>query len=192
MTRFVSLPEPALPPADALAAARTDPLADPAASPAAQALPPQGTRLPRTEAMPVPAVWTDPQPYLQQLEALLASCRGQQRLASLLVVEVLPADPDQRAPLMQAIGQRLCQGLRVSDGVARLGRDSFAVLLFDAGQRVSDQVRSRLDAALRQPYRVDDAGTAWPLLRIGRAVHGLDGQHAAELLRAAQLPAAGD
>lgn len=150
--------------------------------------PPFGERRARRGAAAL-SVWEDPQPYLQRLDGLLNGCSGQARLSALLVVEVLPADPDRAVPLMQAIGQRLCQSLRATDEVAQLGADRFTVLLFDAGEYVSSGVRTRLDQALHQPYELQGRAGAWPLLRIGRAVHGLDGQRAAELLRAAQLPA---
>lgn len=152
--------------------------------------PPLGERRARRGAATL-AVWDDPQPFVQRLDGLLSGCSSQARLSALLVVEVLPADPDRAGPLMQAIGQRLCQSLRATDEVAQLGADRFTVLLFDAGDGVSSDVRTRLDRALHQPYELQGSAGAWPLLRIGRAVHGLDGQRAADLLRAAMLPEGG-
>jgi len=148
------------------------------------ALPARSPR-PAQGPVPVPA-WGDPRPYARQLESLLGSCRRQARLATVLLVEVLPADADAARALMQAMGQRLRSRVRATDEVAQLGDACFAVLLVDVGERGSNGVRQRLDDALRQPYRVG-AELAQPLLRIGRAVHGLDGHHAADLLRAATL-----
>jgi|GEM_PF-1547608 len=187
-------PAPAAPqPAD-LQPGTLQPATAPATLLPPAALPARGERRSRGAAA-APTLWADAGPYLQRLEGLLGGCRGQARLGTLLVVEVLPANPQAAGPLMQAIGQRLCQGLRATDEVSQLGGDRFAVLLFDAGEGVSAAVRERLDRALRQPYAVASPGAApaWPLLRVGRAVLGLDGQRATELLQAASLrPGEGD
>lgn len=121
-----------------------------------------------------------------QLDGLLGQCRRQARLATVLLVEVLPTHPDTADALMQAITQRLRVGLRVGDALAPVGDMGLAVLLFDVGESRSPGVRNRLDGLLREPYPIG-AGWARPLLRIGRAVSGLDGQHAADLLRVAAL-----
>lgn len=121
-----------------------------------------------------------------QLDALLGQCRRQARLATVLLVEVLPTHPESADALMRAIAQRLRGGLRHCDAMAPVGDMGLAVLLFDAGESTSRGVRNRLDSLLREPYLLG-ASLAHPLLRIGRAVHGLDGQHAADLLRAAAL-----
>lgn len=155
--------------------------------------PPASVPQPGHSARPAPVATPDWLPdgdeahrYHQQLDGQLGSCRRQGRLATLLLVEVLPADPHSAPGLMLAIGQRLRSRVRAVDLLTPLGAHRFAVLLLDAGDGRSAAVRKRLDTTLRGPYRVG-AGLVHPLLRIGRAVHGLDGQHAAELLQAASL-----
>jgi hypothetical protein len=123
---------------------------------------------------------------VRELDGLLGQCRRQARLATLLLVEVLPTHPETADALMLAIAQRLRGSLRTGDAMALVGEMGIAVLMFDVGESSSPGVRNRLDALLREPYALG-AGWARPLLRIGRAVCGLDGQHAAELLRAAAL-----
>ena len=121
-----------------------------------------------------------------ELDGLLGQCRRQARLATVLLVEVLPAHPETADAVMLAIAQRLRVGLRTGDAMALVGDMGIAVLLFDVGESSSPGVRNRLDGLLREPYALGD-GWARPLLRIGRAVGGLDGQHAADLLRVAAL-----
>lgn len=121
-----------------------------------------------------------------ELDGLLGQCRRQARLATVLLVEVLPAHPETADALMLAIVQRLRGSLRTGDAMALVGDMGIAVLLFDVGESSSPGVRNRLDGLLREPYPMG-AGWARPLLRIGRAVCGLDGQHAADLLRVAAL-----
>lgn len=123
---------------------------------------------------------------VRHLDSLLGQCRRQARLATVLLVEVLPAHPETADALMLAIAQRLRGSLRTGDAMALVGDMGIAVLLFDVGESNSPGVRNRLDGLLREPYALG-AGWARPLLRIGRAVCGLDGQHAADLLRAAAL-----
>jgi len=176
-----------------------------AASPQSQTRYPQGAPTPSRDNHQVghraPAVrWALPMPGARpaeptaargplsvlQLDGLLGQCRRQARLATVLLVEVLPTHPDSADALMQAIAQRLRGGLRSGDAMAPVGDMGLAVLLFDAGESTSRGVRNRLDGLLREPYPMG-ARLAHPLLRVGRAVHGLDGQHAADLLRAAAL-----
>lgn len=147
-------------------------------------MPTPGARLAQAQAPLSPAA-SGPLSVLQ-LDGLLGQCRRQGRLATVLLVEVLPTHPDAADALMQAIAQRLRGGLRGCDAMAPVGDMGLAVLLFDAGESSSRGVRNRLDSLLREPYP-SSAGCTRPLLRIGRAVHGLDGQHAADLLRAAAL-----
>jgi hypothetical protein len=140
--------------------------------------------LPQPAARPQQSVpgWVD----LRQMEHLLGSCRRQGRLAAMLLIELQPADPDSAAALVQSVGQRLRCRVRGNDPVSQIDPGSLAVLLLDAGELASNGARERLCELLRAPYRL---GTELrrPLLRIGRAVHGLDGQHAADLLQAARL-----
>ncbi len=138
----------------------------------------------RTLERPTPAApgWAD----LRRLEHLLSRCCRQGRLAAVLVVELQPADPDSADALVQAVGQRLRSRVRGVDETAQVDGTSLAVLLLDAGDAGSHGVRERLGEQLRAPYRVGN-GLLRPLLRVGRAVHGLDGGRVAELLRAATL-----
>jgi GGDEF domain-containing protein len=137
---------------------------------------------PQQRAVPAAPGWAD----LRRLEHLLGSCRRQGRLAAVLLIELQPADPDSAGALVQAVAQRLRCRVRGSDETAQIDGTSLAVLLLDAGERGSNGVRERLGEQLRAPYRVG-TDLRLPLLRIGRAVHGLDGHHVTDLLQAATL-----
>ncbi|XKG48373.1 EAL domain-containing protein [Halomonas sp.] len=60
--------------------------------------------------------------------------------------------------LLQQIGKRLCEVLRVHDTLARLGGDEFAVLLHDLGRDqlrvgvVTERIANKLLEALRSPF----------------------------------------
>ncbi len=144
-------------------------------------------RQPAWRAPPAVSLWADAALAAPLLDSLLGDCRRRSRLAAVLLIEVLPANAGTAPALMQAMGQRLRGRLRTGDELAQLGADRFVILLLDAGDRASPGVRNRLQAELHEPYRL---GTCLvrPLLRIGRAVPGLDGNHAADLLKAAALP----
>lgn len=147
------------------------PTAEPAAPRMAPGQPPQ----------PLPH-WDDP----VVLDHLLGRLRRQGLMAALLVVETLPADPAHGAALVQAVGQRLRTCVRGGDEVAQMHPGRLVVVLRDAGEAISSQVRNRLEARLRSPYRLEGQALQ-PLLRVGRAVQGLHGQNAGDLLRAATL-----
>ncbi|MCM3920902.1 EAL domain-containing protein [Frankia sp. AiPs1] len=85
--------------------------------------------------------------------------------------------------LLRAVGQRLRHCVRVTDTVARLGSDEFAVLL-DGGQELPESVAERVLAALRQPVSV--GGHHWPARgSVGLVVAGRTQETAEALLRRA-------
>jgi diguanylate cyclase (GGDEF)-like protein len=58
--------------------------------------------------------------------------------------------------LLTAIGERLREGVRPQDTVARFGGDEFAILLTDvAGEQDVSQIAERVMATVRQPYLLD-------------------------------------
>ena len=87
--------------------------------------------------------------------------------------------------LLQAVAQRLSDGLRSSDTVARLGGDEFLLILEDvAGAEAAGQLADNLLAALQEPFRIDghdlQIGAS-----IGIALYPDDGEDAAHLARSA-------
>lgn len=89
--------------------------------------------------------------------------------------------------LLQAVASRIRQSVRLTDVVARMGGDEFAVVLASAHQEPRPEVvAQRLVETLGQPYLIDGQkiviGTS-----IGIAVGPMDGQTANELLIAADL-----
>lgn len=157
-----------------------------AARPAATPSPPRVPRVPEPRPTPPPlTVCADLVMAAAVLDAQLGRCRRQARLATLVWVDVVVGDADAARSLLQAMGQRLRHRVRATDSVMQVGHQGFAVLLIDAGEQASTHVRDRLDAVLQGPYRVAGGRVAPLLMRLGRAVHGLDGQDAEALLRVA-------
>ena len=84
--------------------------------------------------------------------------------------------------LLQQVGARLRECVRVSDTVARLGGDEFAIIL-PALHQAQDAVHigDKLLARLAEPYALD-TDTAHISASIGFALHPLDGRSATELI----------
>ncbi len=85
--------------------------------------------------------------------------------------------------LLKVIAQRLQQGLRDQDTVARMGGDEFVLLLPDAFREQGLAVAEQLQNALRQPVDLADAPGYQPRASVGVAVYPDDGDTADLLLR---------
>lgn len=152
--------------------------------------PAPGPRGARPAAAGALAVCDDEAAHLLQLERLLGQCRRLARPVALLLVRVAhgPA-PDGDATTVRLLGQRLRSRVRAADVVTRLGADRLTALLFDVDDRLSRAVQRRLTLQLGEPCGGPGRSAVVPALHIGRALPGLHGRLAADLLRAADHPA---
>ncbi|HEV2654012.1 MAG TPA: GGDEF domain-containing protein, partial [Ktedonobacteraceae bacterium] len=89
---------------------------------------------------------------------------------------------------LQAVGQRLCEGIRKDDCIGRYGGEEFAILLLDIDQSEAFDLAERLRCSIaEEPYLWQRAGTQAvipiPLTAsFGLATYPLDGLTARELL----------
>jgi len=89
--------------------------------------------------------------------------------------------------LLRAVAQRLLEGVRAEDTVARVGGDEFAVLLPGTDQDGAQAVAANLLDKLREPLALDAAARYRPMASIGVAVYPQDGDSPDLLLRNADL-----
>lgn len=121
------------------------------------------------------------------LDVQLGRCRRQARPATVLWVDVMVGAADGTHPMLQAMGQHLRHHLRPTDSVTQVGCQGFVVLLIDAGEQASMRVRRRLEDLLKSPCNGAEGAVAPLPTRVGRAVHGLDGEEADALLLVAVM-----
>ena len=89
--------------------------------------------------------------------------------------------------LLRQIAQRLQQGVRTEDTVARIGGDEFVVLLPNTDQAGAQAVAHNLLERLREPVRLAPALLYRPMASMGLAVFPQDGDTPDLLLRSADL-----
>ena len=88
--------------------------------------------------------------------------------------------------LLQAVGERLQQGLRGDDTIARLGGDEFAVFLPGIGAEVASQCAVRILEAIGEPFHMNHFDITVST-SIGIAVYPEHGKDAASLIRRADV-----
>jgi diguanylate cyclase (GGDEF)-like protein len=88
--------------------------------------------------------------------------------------------------LLRQVGARLCQGVRGSDTVARIGGDEFFVILPNADAWLIDSICARLIGAVHQVFVVFGHNVLIGL-SIGMATAPLDGKDKNQLIRHADL-----
>ena len=89
--------------------------------------------------------------------------------------------------LLRQISQRLLQGVRTEDTVARIGGDEFVVLLPNTDQAGAQAVAGNLLDRLREPMQLTQAFSYRPMASLGLAVFPRDGDTPDLLLRSADL-----
>jgi len=147
-------------------------------------------RNPGRRPPPAPALaeCADPAQAASLLNTLLGRCRRQGHAAAVLWVQLQLTDPAQHAALVPVLGLRLRHRVRATDHMAQVGADAFMVVLMGAGHAAALLVRSRLEAALREPCgQLADVSAAL-LPRVGCSAVGEHGSTAGPLLRVAGAP----
>ncbi len=89
--------------------------------------------------------------------------------------------------LLRTVAERLQQGLRNEDTVARMGGDEFVVLLPGTDRQGAQSLANTLLKRLREPVMLAGAGSYRPMASIGSAVFPEDGKAPDALLRSADM-----
>ena len=89
--------------------------------------------------------------------------------------------------LLRTVSERLQQGVRNEDTVARMGGDEFVVLLPGTDRAGAQALAQALLNRLREPVTLAGAGTYRPMASIGSAVYPTDGKTPDALLRSADM-----
>jgi diguanylate cyclase (GGDEF)-like protein/PAS domain S-box-containing protein len=89
--------------------------------------------------------------------------------------------------LLKQIAQRLQQGVRTEDSVARIGGDEFVVLLPDTEEAGAQTVATNLLVRLREPVLLESSHSYRPMGSMGLAMYPQDGDSPDQLLRCADL-----
>ena len=89
--------------------------------------------------------------------------------------------------LLRTVSERLQQGVRNEDTVARMGGDEFVVLLPGTDREGSKSLAHSLLNRLREPVMLVGAGAYRPMASMGSAVYPQDGQTPDALLRSADI-----
>ena len=89
--------------------------------------------------------------------------------------------------LLRTVAERLQQGVRNEDTVARMGGDEFVVLLPGTDRSGAQALAQALLNRLREPVMLAGAGTYRPMASIGSAVYPTDGKTPDSLLRSADM-----
>ncbi|MBB1075278.1 EAL domain-containing protein [Rhodoferax sp. 4810] len=89
--------------------------------------------------------------------------------------------------LLRTVSERLQQGVRNEDTVARMGGDEFVVLLPGTDREGAKSLAHTLLNRLREPVMLAGAGSYRPMASIGSAVYPQDGHTPDALLRSADM-----
>jgi PAS domain S-box-containing protein/diguanylate cyclase (GGDEF)-like protein len=95
----------------------------------------------------------------ERSKSVLALARRHGRSVAMLHLEIAGVPDSQRdaREILRRLGERLRQGLRESDAVARTGPDQFLVLLSEVGEpEATARIARRLHRTICKPFRLQD------------------------------------